>query len=129
MKKLFSRIIVVSAMVALLATTISATPALAAKGGQPGGTTGGGAALSFWQNGVQVTSVRVNSAFEVRCSGASGTVYIGIIGYFNAQPISASSCSLPYAGLALPGTYTFELFTVDRRGNVISLDTEPLSAY
>src|SRR5438093_1622111 len=111
-------------MVALLSASITASPALAARGGKGGSgssTTTTGATLTFWQNGVQVTSVQVGTTFDVKCSASGSWAYIDVSSYFNATLVSTSNCILPSTGFVYftsPGSYTFDLFTVDSKGNM-----------
>ena len=132
--KFFTRTIVIAAMVALLSASITASPALAARGGKAGSgsttTTTSGATVTFWQNGVQVTSVPVNTSFDIKCSAPGSGVYIDVSGWFNAKLVSTSNCILPSTGFVYftsPGTYTFDLFTVDSKGNVTYLARAPLT--
>ena len=78
-----------AALLALVATAILANPADAAKSGNG---RNGGATLSIYQNGVQVSSVAPGTAIEVRGSGfrANATVYVGLQGYIGMDRVTTA---------------------------------------
>jgi len=95
------------ALLALVATAILANPVDAAKGGPSGGAT-----LSIYQNGVQVSSVAPGTAIEVRGSGfrANTTVYVGLQGYIGMDKVTtdrAGKFILPKVAPGTPWTYTY----------------------
>jgi hypothetical protein len=84
-----SLLTVLAAFIVIAAAMLSVGTADAAKHAKPGGgrTT---ATLRVYQDGVQVTSIPVGTAFELRGSGfaPNSTVYVGTSGYFDLVPVT-----------------------------------------
>jgi len=98
-----------AALLALVTTAVLANPADAAKGGSG---RNGGASLSIYQNGVQVSSVAPGTAIEVRGSGfrANTTVYVGLQGYIGMDKVTTDGAGrfiLPKVAPSAPWTYTY----------------------
>jgi hypothetical protein len=113
--------VALAALLALVATAILANPADAAKGA---GGRGSGAALSVYQNGVQVTSVAPGTPIEVRGSGfrANATVYVGLQGYIGMDQVTTDGAGkfiLPKVGPGAPWTYTYVALVYSRHTWVI----------
>jgi hypothetical protein len=118
-KGLFTAV-ALAALLALVATAILANPVDAAKGRPSGGAT-----LSIYQNGVQVTSVAPGSAIEVRGSGfkANATVYVGLQGYIGMDKVTTDGAGrfvLPKIAPSSPWTYTYVALVYSHRTWVIA---------
>ena len=110
-----------AALWALVATAILANPVDAAKSGSG---RSGGATLSIYQNGVQVSSVAPGTAIEVRGSGfrANTTVYVGLQGYIGMDKVTTDGAGrfiLPKIAPSSPWTYTYVALVYSHRTWVI----------
>ncbi len=117
--------VALAVLLALVATAILANPVDAAKGA---GGRGSGAALSIYQNGVQVTSVAPGTAIEVRGSGfkANATVYVGVQGYIGMDQVTTDGAGkfiLPKVAPSAPWTYTYVALVYSHRTWVIGAST------
>ena len=119
-KSLFS-VVAMAALLALVTTAVLANPADAAKGGSG---RNGGASLSIYQNGVQVSSVAPGTAIEVRGSGfkANATVYVGLQGYIGMDQVTTDGAGkfiLLKVAPSAPWTYTYVALVYSRHTWVI----------
>jgi len=123
---MFHRILVVATVLALLGAALTAGPALA---GKTGNGRSGGATLSVYQNGVQVSSVAPGSPIEVRGSGfrANTTVYVGLQGFFGMDQVTTDGAGkfiLPKVAPSTPSTYSYVALVYSHKTWVIAACSE-----
>ena len=117
MRSKCARMLALVTVLALVASLLTAAPALAAKGGPHHTTT---ATLSLWQNGVPVTSAASGSTVDVKCAGlpANTMVYVGLmntVGLTSVVTDGSGACAVPWR-LEYPGSYNFQVGTLSNKG-------------
>ncbi|MHB1006671.1 MAG: hypothetical protein ACYC3S_13665 [Chloroflexota bacterium] len=129
--RVFSKIVVLALVVALLASALGAGTALAARPDGGGKTT---ATLAIYQDGVQVSSVAAGSTYEVKGTGfkANATIYCGLSGFFNLEPIQTdASGSFTHSDTArtVAGQYSEIGMQSGRKGSWDIVATAPFTVY